>query len=74
MGSQNRIGKLSEHSSTLNAFESKGVGIWIDLFQGDMFSYKSFLSLKLESLNLNEGWLSYGQNTVMGWGRRKKTG
>ena len=37
--------KLSEHSSPFECIsESKGVGIWINLFQGNMFSYKSSLS------------------------------
>ena len=73
MGSQNRAGKLPEHSSTLNAFLSlKGVRIWIELFQGDMFSYKSIL---FENWNHS---ICMRDDQVMAktqsWGQRKKTG
>ena len=50
-------------------FESKGVGNWIDLFQGDVFSSKSSLPS-----NWNHSIrISYGQNTIKG-SKEKKLG
>ena len=49
---KNRTKKLSERSSTLNAFLSPRVGIWIDLFQGEMCSYHSSLLTNLNHLIL----------------------
>ena len=70
MGSQNRIGNMSEHSSTLNAFLSpKGSEFGYTYFKA-ICSPISLVIQKLESFNSDKGWPGYGQNTVIG--RRKK--
>ena len=70
--SKNKTKKLFEHNSTLNAFfESKFVGIGIDLFIRGLLSYQSSLLF-----NLNHSiWISDGHvmAKIQSWSRENIT-